>query len=299
MAENKKQWFVVHTYSGYENKVKENLIRRTGTMNMENYIFRVIVPMEDEVQVKDGQRKVVKRKVYPGYVMVEMVLTDDSWYVVRNTTGVTGFVGTGSKPVPLADNEVQMILRQMGYEEAVLRLDYSVGEKVRVIDGSFAGVTGTVLEINQEKNRIKVQVDMLGSTATVDLDNLQLEKHGKTGTKDISIGEVRESRWGYKKLSSATLDYLYNTGVLTVTDKRGTQKYFDLTERVIDSGNLSCNPNMTVEEFLEWYVERRIQSVGFLWNKSGGAWQGRFLSENELRSSTLQTLIEKNRIEES
>lgn len=125
-----------------------------------------------------------------------------------------------------------------------------------------------------------------------------MEKHGKTGTKDISIGEVRESRWGYKKLSSTALDYLYNTGVLTVIDKRGTQKYFDLTERVIDSENLSCNPNMTVEEFLEWYVERRIQSVGFLWNKSGGAWQGRFLSENKLRSSTLQTLIEKNRIEE-
>ena len=125
-----------------------------------------------------------------------------------------------------------------------------------------------------------------------------MEKHGKTGTKDISIGEVRENRWGHKKLSSAALDYLYNTGVLTVTYKRGTQKYFDLTERVIGSENLSCNPNMRVEEFLEWYVERRIQSVGFLWNKSGGAWQGRFLSENELRSSTLQTLIEKNRIEE-
>ena len=98
-----------------------------------------------------------------------------------------------------------------------------------------------------------------------------VEKHGKTGTKDISIGEVRESRWGHKKLSSAALDYLYNTGVLTVIDKRGTQKYYDLTERVIDSENLSCNPNMTVEEFLEWYVERRIQSVGFLWNKSGEA----------------------------
>ena len=125
-----------------------------------------------------------------------------------------------------------------------------------------------------------------------------VEKHGKTGTKDISIGEVRENRWGHKKLSSAALDYLYNTGVLTVTYKRGTQKYFDLTERVIGSENLSCNPNMSVEEFPEWYVERRIQSVGFLWNKSGGAWQGRFLSENELRSSTLQTLIEKNRIEE-
>ena len=125
-----------------------------------------------------------------------------------------------------------------------------------------------------------------------------MEKHGKTGTKDISIGEVRENRWGHKKLSSAALDYLYNTGVLTVTYKRGTQKYFDLTERVIGSENLSCNPNMRVEEFLEWYVERRIQSVGFLWNKSGGAWQGRFLCENELRSSILQTLIEKNRIEE-
>lgn len=176
MADNKKQWFVVHTYSGYENKVKMNLERRTETMNMEDYIFRVIVPMEDEVQVKDGQRKVVKRKVYPGYVMVEMVLTDDSWYVVRNTSGVTGFVGTGSKPVPLADDEVQLILRQMGYEEARLNLEYTVGEKVTVTDGSFAGVTGTVLEINPDKNRIKVQVDMLGSTATVDLDYLQLKK---------------------------------------------------------------------------------------------------------------------------
>lgn len=125
-----------------------------------------------------------------------------------------------------------------------------------------------------------------------------VETHGKTGTKDISMGEVRESRWGHKKLSSIALDYLFNTGVLTVVDKRGTQKYFDLTERVLDSENLSCDPNMTVEEFLEWYVERRIQSVGFLWNKSGGAWQGRFLSENKLRSSTLQSLVEKNRIEE-
>lgn len=176
MADNVKQWFVVHTYSGYENKVKMNLERRTETMNMEDYIFRVIVPMEDEVQIKDGQRKVVKRKVYPGYVMVEMVLTDDSWYVVRNTSGVTGFVGTGSKPVPLADSEVQMILRQMGFEDARVSLDYAVGEKVRVTDGSFAGVTGTVLEINLEKNRIKVQVDMQGNTATLDLDYLQLKK---------------------------------------------------------------------------------------------------------------------------
>lgn len=125
-----------------------------------------------------------------------------------------------------------------------------------------------------------------------------VEKHGKTGTKDIAIGEVRESRWGHKKLSSAALDYLFNTGILTVADKRGTQKYFDLTERVLDSEDLFCEPDMTIEEFLEWYIERRIQSVGFLWNKSGGAWQGRFINENKLRSSTLQTLVEKNRLEE-
>ncbi len=176
MAEKEKQWFVVHTYSGYENKVKMNLERRTETMHMEDYIFRVVVPMEDEVQIKDGVRKVTKRKVYPGYVMVEMVMTDDSWYVVRNTSGVTGFVGTGSKPVPLDEAEVQTILRHMGYADAVVNLDYSVGEQVRVIDGSFAGVIGTVQEINPEKNRVKVRVDMLGSVASVDLDYLQLEK---------------------------------------------------------------------------------------------------------------------------
>lgn len=124
-----------------------------------------------------------------------------------------------------------------------------------------------------------------------------VDKHGKTSTKDITIGEVRESRWGHKKLSSAALDYLFNTGELSVADKRGTQKYFDLTNRVIGSENLSCDPEMTVEEFLEWYIERRIQCIGFLWNKSGGAWQGRFVSDNEIRTSTLQTLVEKNKVE--
>lgn len=123
-------------------------------------------------------------------------------------------------------------------------------------------------------------------------------QHGKTGTKDISMGEVCESRWGHKKLSSAVLDYLFNSGELCVADKRGTQKYFDLTERVLDRKDLQCDENMTIEEFLEWYIERRIQSVGFIWNKSGAAWQGRFLSDNEIRSATLQTLIEKDRVEE-
>lgn len=125
-----------------------------------------------------------------------------------------------------------------------------------------------------------------------------VEQHGKTGTKDLTIGEVRESRWGPKKLSSAALDYLFNNGTLTVADKRGTQKYFDLTERIIGNKYLFCDPNMTVEDFVEWYVERRLQCVGFLWNKNGGAWQGRFVSDNNLRSSVLKTLVEKERIEE-
>lgn len=123
-------------------------------------------------------------------------------------------------------------------------------------------------------------------------------KHGRTGTKDISIGEVRESRWGPKKLSSAALDYLFNSGEFCVADKRGTQKYFDLTERVLGDIDFQCDQEMTIEEFLEWYIERRLQSVGLIWNKSGGAWQGHFVGENELRSATLQTLIEKNKIDE-
>ncbi|MBD5531220.1 MAG: winged helix DNA-binding domain-containing protein [Lachnospiraceae bacterium] len=123
-------------------------------------------------------------------------------------------------------------------------------------------------------------------------------KHGKTGAKDISIGEVRESSWGPKKLSSAALDYLFNSGELCVAGKKGTQKYFDLTERVLSDIDFSCDQDMTIEEFLEWYIERRLQSVGLVWNKSGGAWQGHFVGDNELRRSTLQTLVEKNKIED-
>ncbi len=139
--------------------------------------------------------------------------------------------------------------------------------------------------------------DQMGALDILDDVRNFVEKHGKTGTKDISIGEVRESRWGHKKLSSAALDYLFNSGELCVVDKRGTQKYFDLTERVLESKDLQYDQNMTIEEFLEWYIERRIQSVGFLWDKSGGAWQGHFVCENEIRSSILQTLLEKNRID--
>ena len=170
MAENKKQWFVVHTYSGYENKVKENLIRRTGTMNMENYIFRVIVPMEDEVQVKDGQRKVVKRKVYPGYVMVEMVLTDDSWYVVRNTRGCTGFVGPGSKPVPLTDKEAAAMGIDMDAKPASLEVNFKAGDKVRITAGPMEGIVGAVESIDAENMKVNVKVSMFGRDTSAELD---------------------------------------------------------------------------------------------------------------------------------
>lgn len=171
-----KEWFVIHTYAGYENKVKTNLERRVESMNMENNIFRIIVPMEDEVQVKDGKRKIVKRKVYPGYVMVEMEMTDDSWYVVRNTPGVTGFVGTGSKPVPLAAHEVDMILQQMGYGEQHYKIDFEIGETVKVMDGPFDGFVGTIEEIDTEKGKVKVLVSMFGRDTAVELDYPQIEK---------------------------------------------------------------------------------------------------------------------------
>ncbi|MDE7432992.1 MAG: winged helix DNA-binding domain-containing protein [Lachnospiraceae bacterium] len=154
---------------------------------------------------------------------------------------------------------------------------------------------------NEHQKQVILTLEYRNQMGVLDiLDDVRdfVKKYGRTGTKDISIGEVRESRWGPKKLSSAALDYLFNIGELCVADKCGTQKYFDLTERVLESKDFQCDQNMTMEDFLEWYTERRIQSVGFIWNKSGGAWQGCFLSENEVRNSTLQTLIEKNKVEE-
>lgn len=154
---------------------------------------------------------------------------------------------------------------------------------------------------NEYRKHMILTLKYRNQMGTLDiLDDVKdfVSEHGITGTKDISIGEVRESSWGHRKLSSAALDYLFNSGELCVVDKRGTQKYFDLTERVLKSKFLQCDPNMTIQDFLEWYTERRIESVGFIWNKSGGAWQGCFLSENNIRISALQRLLEKNKIEE-
>jgi transcriptional antiterminator NusG len=171
-----KRWYVVHTYSGYENKVKANLEKRIASMNMEEKIFRILVPMEDEVEIKDGKRKISKKKVFPGYVLVEMIMTDDSWYVVRNTPGVTGFVGTGSKPIHLNDAEAQQIIRQMGMDEPRARVFFDVGEHIRVISGPFENFSGVVEEIYPDKGKAKVMISMFGRDTPVELEFEQVEK---------------------------------------------------------------------------------------------------------------------------
>ncbi|MBC7341502.1 MAG: transcription termination/antitermination protein NusG [Clostridia bacterium] len=171
-----KNWYVIHTYAGYENKVKANLEKRIQSMNLEDKIFQVVIPMEDELQIKDGKKKIVKKKIYPGYVLVEMILTDDSWYAVRNTPGVTGFVGPPSKPIALQPHEVKQILRQMGGEEARPRITFALGESVRVTTGPFENFIGTVSEIHPEKGKLRVLVSMFGRETPVELEYTQVEK---------------------------------------------------------------------------------------------------------------------------
>ncbi|MBX6352477.1 MAG: transcription termination/antitermination protein NusG [Thermoflavifilum sp.] len=179
MENLEKQWYVIHTYSGYENKVKANLESRVRSMNMEDKIFRVVIPTEEEVEVKNGKKRVVQKKVFPGYVLVEMIMTDDSWYVVRNTPGVTGFVGapgSGNKPLPLLPSEVRQILRGMGVDEVKVRVDYEVGEVVHIVDGPFADMVGTVEEINADQQKLRVLVSMFGRDTPVELAFGQVEK---------------------------------------------------------------------------------------------------------------------------
>jgi len=174
-----KNWYVVHTYSGYENKVKANLEKRVESMGMTDKIFRVVVPEEEETEIKNGKKKVVKRKVFPGYVLVEIVMTDDSWYVVRNTPGVTGFVGSsgsGSKPTPLLPEEVVGLLKRMGVDEKRVDVDFEMGETVRVKEGPFANFTGSVEEMDKDKAKLKVLVNMFGRDTPVELDFTQIEK---------------------------------------------------------------------------------------------------------------------------
>ena len=171
-------WYAIHTYSGYENKVKNHLEARIASMEMRDRIFRVIVPMEEEVEIKQGQRRTVQRKIFPGYVLVEMVMSDESWYVVRNTPGVTSFVGSGTRPVPLQDHEVKAILKQVtkDTEKPKAKVSFTKGQNVRVIDGPFTEFIGTVSDINIDRNKVTVLVSFFGRETPVVLDFLQVEK---------------------------------------------------------------------------------------------------------------------------
>ncbi len=172
-----RKWYVVHTYSGYENKVRANLLRRIESMNMKEKIFQVLVPTEEEIEFKEGKRKTVQKKVYPGYVIVEMIMKDDSWYVVRNTSGVTGFVGPGVKPIPLPEEEVKAILRHMGLEAPIrVKIDLSVGEGARVTHGPFQDFHGIVEEVNPERGKVKVLITIFGRETPVELEFSQVEK---------------------------------------------------------------------------------------------------------------------------
>src|SRR5882757_3115808 len=161
------QWYVIHAYSGHEEKVKKNLEKRIESMDMQDKILEVFVPMEDEIEIKDGKRRHVQKRIFPGYVLVKMIMSDESWYVVRNTPGVTSFVGSGNKPVPLQEKEIKSIQKQIKAEAPKVRVEYQVGENVRVIDGPFSDFHGKVDEINADKGKLKVLVNMFGRETPV------------------------------------------------------------------------------------------------------------------------------------
>ena len=176
MAENGKNWFVVHTYSGYEDRVKKNLEQRIKFMDSGSEVFQVVIPTEDEVEVRSGRRRTVTKKILPGYVLIQMKMSDQSWDVVRNTPGVTGFVGSGSKPTPLREEEVNEILKQMAAEAPRVKIGFRKGQSVRVIDGPFIDFVGVVDVINMEKGKLKVLLSLFGQETPVELDFLQVEK---------------------------------------------------------------------------------------------------------------------------
>ena len=173
---DKGQWYAIHTYSGYEEKVSENLKQRIDTLDMKDKIFDVIVPKEKQIEIKNGKRRVVEKKIFQGYVLVKMVWTDDSWYVVRNTPNVTGFVGSGNEPTPVSEKEMEKIRKRMGVEEPKHRIEFSVGEVVNITDGPFKGFDGNISEIDEQKGKIKVMVNIFGRETPVELDSLQVKK---------------------------------------------------------------------------------------------------------------------------
>lgn len=166
------RWYVVHTYSGYENKVKTDLEKTIKNRELEEFFFDIIVPMEEQIEIKEGQRKTNLKKVFPGYVLVKMIVTEKTWYIVRNTRGVTGFVGSGTDPIPLTDEEI----RKMGFEQVEVNVDYNINDTVRIMDGPLTDFTGPVTEINKEKHKVKVLVSMFGRETPVELEFSQVQK---------------------------------------------------------------------------------------------------------------------------
>ncbi len=174
--EDDRAWYVVHCYSGYENKVRHNLEQRIETMGMKDQIFDIIVPTEEEIEVREGKRRTIERRVFPGYILVNMVMTEESWYVVRNTPGVTGFVGMGNTPTPLRPEEVSQIIKRMEAEAPRIKVTFKSGERVRIVDGPFNDFRGTVAEIDMERAKVRVMVNFFGRDTPVELDFLQVEK---------------------------------------------------------------------------------------------------------------------------
>ena len=166
------RWYVVHTYSGYENKVKTDLEKTVKNRELEEYFFDIVVPMEEQIEIKDGKRKANLKKVFPGYVLVKMIVTEETWYIFRNTRGVTGFVGSGTDPIPLTDDEI----RAMGFEESSINVDYDVNDSVQILNGPFKDSIGTVKEINKEKHKVKVLISMFGRETPVELEFSQIQK---------------------------------------------------------------------------------------------------------------------------
>ena len=166
------RWYVAHTYSGYENKVKDTLEKAVENRGMQHLVQEVVVPMEEQIEIKDDKKKTTLKKVFPGYVLIKMILTEESWYIVRNVRGVTGFVGSGTDPIPLTDEEI----RSMGFEKVEVNVDYDVNDSVKIIEGAFAECVGTVQEINKEKHKVKVLVSMFGRETPVELEFSQIQK---------------------------------------------------------------------------------------------------------------------------
>ncbi|MDP3794910.1 MAG: transcription termination/antitermination protein NusG [bacterium] len=171
-----RNWYVLHTYSGYEDAVARALKQRIESMGMEDKIFQVIVPKEKKIRIKEGKRRVVEERIYPGYVLVEMIVTDDSWYVVRNTPRVTGFIGSGTTPVPVEDIEIQDILKRMGTDEPLYQIEVAVGDPVKITDGPFRDTDGKVAEIDEKRGKLRVLVNLFGRETPVELDSLQVKK---------------------------------------------------------------------------------------------------------------------------